>query len=110
VLLALKRLRSWFKRLPAKLPKLFLAVTEVSQDMAQVGEISQMTDSLLQRISASLEEQASAIEEINANLSGLDRIANSNAAASEEMTASVISLSNSADATRREVARFKLQA
>ena len=51
-----------------------------------------------------------AIEEINVNLSGLDRIANSNAAASEEMTASVISLSNSADATRREVARFKLQA
>jgi methyl-accepting chemotaxis protein len=78
--------------------------------MAQVGEISKMTDSLLQRISSSLEEQASAIEEINVNLSGLDRIANSNAAASEEMTASVISLSNSADATRREVARFKLQA
>jgi methyl-accepting chemotaxis protein len=90
--------------------KAVMAVTEVSQDMAQVGEISQMTDSLLQRISASLEEQAMAIEEINVNLSGLDRIANSNAAASEEMTASVISLSNSADATRREVARFKLQA
>ncbi len=90
--------------------KAVLAVTEVSQDMAQVGEISKLTDSLLQRISSSLEEQASAIEEINVNLSGLDRIANSNAAASEEMTASVISLSNSADATRREVARFKLQA
>ena len=90
--------------------KAVLAVTEVSQDMAQVGEISKMTDSLLQRISSSLEEQASAIEEINVNLSGLDRIANSNAAASEEMKASVISLSNSADATRREVARFKLQA
>ena len=89
--------------------KAVLAVTEVSQDMAQVGEISKMTDSLLQRISSSLEEQANAIEEINVNLSGLDRIANSNAAASEEMTASVISLSNSADATRREVARFKLQ-
>jgi methyl-accepting chemotaxis protein len=69
-----------------------------------------MTDSLLQRISASLEEQATAIEEINVNLTGLDRIANSNAAASEEMTASVISLSNSAEATRREVARFKLKA
>jgi methyl-accepting chemotaxis protein len=85
-------------------------VKEVSSDMAEVGEISQMTDSLLQRISSSLEEQASAIEEINANLSGLDRIANSNAAASEEMTASVMSLSNSADATRREVSRFTLQA
>jgi methyl-accepting chemotaxis protein len=85
------------------------AVTEVSRDMAQVGEIAQETDSLLQRISSSLEEQASAIEEINANLSGLDRIANSNAAAAEEMTASVMSLSNSADATRREVSRFTLK-
>jgi methyl-accepting chemotaxis protein len=89
--------------------KAVAAVTEVSNDMAQVGEISQTTDSLLQRISSALEEQASAIEEINANLAGLDRIANSNAAASEEMTASVISLSNSAEATRREVSRFKLQ-
>jgi methyl-accepting chemotaxis protein len=85
------------------------AVNEVSNDMVQVGEMSQMTDSLLQRISASLEEQASAIEEINTNLSGLDRIANSNAAASEEMTATVMSLSQSADDTRREVARFNLQ-
>jgi methyl-accepting chemotaxis protein len=89
--------------------KAVTAVTEVSNDMALVGEISQTTDSLLQRISSALEEQASAIEEINANLAGLDRIANSNAAASEEMTASVISLSNSAEATRREVSRFKLQ-
>ena len=89
--------------------KAVLAVTEVSRDMAEVGVISQTTDSLLQRISSSLEEQASAIEEINANLSGLDRIANSNAAASEEMTASVMSLSGSAEATRREVARFTLE-
>jgi len=85
------------------------AVHEVSTDMVQVGEISQTTDSLLQRISASLEEQSSAIDEINSNLSGLDRIANSNAAASEEMTASVMSLSSSAEATRREVARFTLE-
>jgi methyl-accepting chemotaxis protein len=90
--------------------KAVTAVKEVSSDMAQVGEIAQATDSLLQRISASLEQQSSAIEEINANLMGLDRIASSNAAASEEMTASVIALSNSADATRREVGKFTLQA
>jgi methyl-accepting chemotaxis protein/aerotaxis receptor len=83
------------------------AVNEVSRDMVAVGEMSKLTDSLLQRISSSLEQQASAVEEINANLSGLNHIANSNAAASEEMTASVISLSSSADATRQEVARFK---
>lgn len=85
-------------------------VKAVSEDMAQVGESAQVTDSLLQRVSASLEEQASAIEQINANLSELDRIARSNAAASEEMTASVMELSRTADATRREVAHFRLAA
>ena len=80
------------------------AVNEVSRDMVTVGEMSKLTDSLLQRIAPSLEQQASAVEEINANLSGLNHIANSNAAASEEMTASVITLSSSADATRQEVA------
>lgn len=86
------------------------AVKAVSEDMAHVGESAQVTDSLLQRVSASLEEQASAIEQINANLSELDRIARSNAAASEEMTASVMELSSTADATRREVAHFTLAA
>jgi methyl-accepting chemotaxis protein len=78
--------------------------------MTHVGESAQATDSLLQRVSASLEEQASAIEQINANLSELDLIARSNAAASEEMTASVMELSSTADATRREVSHFRLTA
>ncbi len=90
--------------------KAVAAVKAVSEDMAHVGESAQATDSLLQRVSASLEEQASAIEQINANLSELDLIARSNAAASEEMTASVMELSSTADATRREVSHFKLAA
>jgi len=36
----------------------------------------------------------------------LDRIAGSNASASEQMTASVVELSKIADATRREVEKF----
>jgi methyl-accepting chemotaxis protein len=76
--------------------------------MAHVGASANETDSLLQRISASLEQQASAVEEINSNLLELDRIARSNAAASEEMAASVMELSGIADATRREVAHFTL--
>ena len=90
--------------------KAVAAVKAVSEDMAQVGASARETDGLLQRISASLEEQASAVEQINANLSELDRIARSNAAASEEMAASVMELSNIADATRREVAHFNLGA
>jgi methyl-accepting chemotaxis protein len=90
--------------------KAVLAVKAVSEDMMHVGESAKDTDSLLQRISSSLEEQASAIEEINASLSELNSIARSNAAASEEMTASVIELSNIAGATRREVDQFTLSA
>ena len=48
---------------------------------------------MLQRISAALEQQSSAVEEINSNVNSLDRIAQSNAAASEEITATVIELS-----------------
>ena len=90
--------------------KAVAAVKAVSEDMAHVGASANETDSLLQRISASLEEQATAVEQINANLSELDRIARSNAAASEEMAASVMELSGIADATRREVAHFTLGA
>lgn len=61
---------------------------------------------MLQRISVALEQQSSAVEEINANLTSLDKIARSNASASEEMTATVVELSRIADATRREVDKF----
>ncbi|MEY2776722.1 MAG: Methyl-accepting chemotaxis protein, partial [Pseudomonadota bacterium] len=44
---------------------------------------------------------------INANLSSLDKIARSNAAAAEQITATVIELSKIADATRQEVERFR---
>jgi methyl-accepting chemotaxis protein len=63
---------------------------------------------MLQRISAALEQQSSAVEEINANLSSLDKIARSNAAAAEQITATVIELSKIADATRQEVQRFQI--
>ena len=63
---------------------------------------------MLQRISAALEEQSSALDEIRTNVAGLDRIAQSNAAASEEITATVIELSKLADVTRKEVEKFSL--
>jgi methyl-accepting chemotaxis protein len=58
-------------------------------------------------IAAALEQQSAAVEEINANLSNVDQIAQSNASASEEITATVIELSKIADATRREVQQFQ---
>ncbi len=81
-------------------------VTEVSQGMGQIERGSKETDQMLQRISAALEQQSSAVEEINSNLGSLDRIARSNASASEEMTATVVELSKLADQSRTEVERF----
>ncbi len=86
--------------------KAVATVKEVSEDMARIEMASRETDQMLQRISAALEEQSSAAEEINANVFNLDRIASSNASAAEEITASVIELSKIADGTRREVEKF----
>lgn len=85
-----------------------LAVKEVSADMARIESGSQETDSMLQRISAALEQQSTAVEEINANLTSVDSIARNNAAASEQITETVMELSKIADATRREVEKFRL--
>lgn len=83
------------------------AVMEVSQDMASIEQETQATDQMLQRITSALEEQSAAVEQINANLNNLDQIARSNAAASEEIAATVMELSRIADATRREVQKFE---
>jgi len=85
-----------------------LAVKEVSADMARIESGSQETDDMLQRIAAALEQQSTAVEQINANLSSVDSIARSNAAASEEITETVMELSKIADSTRREVEKFIL--
>jgi methyl-accepting chemotaxis protein len=85
-----------------------LAVQEVSADMARIESGSQETDDMLQRIAGALEEQSSAVEQINANLTSVDTIARSNAAASEEITETVMELSKIADSTRREVEKFVL--
>ena len=84
------------------------AVKQVSGDMGQIERGFLETDRMLQRISAAMEQQSSAVEEIHSNIASLDRIAQSNAAASEEITATVIELSKLADQTRNEIDRFSL--
>jgi len=83
-------------------------VQEVSRDMSMIEQGSQETDQMLQRISSALEQQSAAVEEINSNLNSLDRIAISNASASEEITATVIELSKLADQTRQDLGRFSV--
>jgi len=83
------------------------AVQEVSQDMSGIEQGTQATDEMLRRIASALEEQGAAVDQINTNLTNLDRIAQSNASASEEITATVMELSKIAEATRTEVQRFQ---
>jgi len=88
--------------------KAVAAVQAVSADMAQIELGSQETDEMLRRIATSLEQQSAAVEQINVNLSSVDAIARSNAAASEEITASIMELAKIADTTRQEVDRFRV--
>jgi len=83
------------------------AVDAVSADMNLIEIGSQETDEMLRRISAALEEQSRAVDEINANLTSVDMIARGNASATEEITASVMELSRIAESTRIEVDRFQ---
>jgi methyl-accepting chemotaxis protein len=83
-------------------------VKQVANDMRRIEISSNDTDGMLQRISSAMEQQSAAVEEINANIGSLDKIAENNANASEEITATVIELSSLADATRSEVNKFKV--
>ncbi|OGT20194.1 MAG: hypothetical protein A2522_06540, partial [Gallionellales bacterium RIFOXYD12_FULL_53_10] len=60
-------------------------VKELASDMERIESGSVEADGMLQRISAALEQQSAAVQEINANVSNLNQIGQSNAAASEEI-------------------------
>jgi methyl-accepting chemotaxis protein len=81
-------------------------VREVAADMECIESGSVEADGMMQRISAALEQQSKAVQDINANVNNLNQIGQSNAAASEQITATVLELAKIADSTRREVERF----
>ncbi len=81
-------------------------VKEVASDMERIETGSVEADGMMQRISAALEEQSAAVHQINASVTNLNQIGQSNAAASEEITATVVELARIADSTRREVDKF----
>ena len=81
-------------------------VQEVASDMSRIQAGSVETEAMLQRISQSLETLNGTAAGINQNVEALNHIAHRNAAASEEMTATVHELSTIAEETRQEVIRF----
>ncbi len=103
-----KEITSLIQQAVSEASRAVVAVHEVSSDMERIVQSSNMTDSMLQRISAAVEEQGRMVQEINENVSNLDKIAHSNSAASEELAASMIELSRVADSTRREISKFEI--
>jgi methyl-accepting chemotaxis protein len=82
------------------------SVSAVDGDMNLIEQGAIHTNGMLQRISAAVEQQSSAVHEIEANVAQLSQIASSNASASEELSATAVELARIADSTRREVAKF----
>lgn len=85
------------------------SVSAVDSDMNLIEQGAIRTNGMLQRISAAVEEQSSALQEIEANVSQLSQIARINASASEELSATSDELSRIAESTRSEVAKFSFQ-
>jgi methyl-accepting chemotaxis protein len=81
---------------------------KVSAEMDLAEQCSVSTDGLLTRIASAIEQQSSAIHEIESNCSSLTHIAQSNASASEQITASVMELSKIAERTRKLLETFQL--
>ncbi|TAN48672.1 MAG: PAS domain S-box protein [Methylococcaceae bacterium] len=84
------------------------AVKLVDEDMDKIEQTSYAGEAMLQRIAVALEQQNASIREIKSNVEDLDKIAAANAAASEEITATVMELAKLADSTRSEITKFRL--
>ena len=81
-------------------------VKNVASDMERIEIGAVESEGMLALILKALDQQSNAAREINANVTNLNQIGQSNAAASEEITATVVELARIADNTRREVEKF----
>lgn len=82
------------------------AVAAVQKDMDAIESGATHTDSMLQRVSVAVEEQSSAVREIDSNVASLGQVAQSNASTSEELTETAHHLSNIAAGNQQALARF----
>ena len=80
-----------------------------AQSTQQIAQLVQQAVAEAQRAVATVQEVSAdmAVQDINHNMANLNKIAESNAAASEEITATLIELSKIADGTRREAHKFQ---
>ncbi|MGE5548746.1 MAG: methyl-accepting chemotaxis protein [Solirubrobacterales bacterium] len=83
-------------------------VNAVNGDMESIADSVRQTDGLIQGIAAAMTQQASSVEEINANVKNLSKIGETNATAAEEITATMVELARLADQTRRQTQQFNI--
>lgn len=85
----------------------FLAVSEVNDSMNKIKESVSTSDEMLRYVSQIMDQQKNTLLNTNKNVSSLREIANSNAAASEEIMATIRDLNQIIEKNRVEVNKFK---
>ena len=83
-------------------------VARVNDEMENMSQSATQTESLMQSIATSMEQQVATIEELQHNMETLKQIGNNNANASEEITETIVELSRIANETNGEVHKFNL--
>lgn len=83
------------------------ATSEVRTTMEGISNGARTTMQMIHSSATAIEEQRATVTQIDGTVSELKSIANSNTAAAEEITATMIQLSRLSDATRRRVEAFK---
>jgi len=80
------------------------ARTDMDAILGSSGEINDM----LCRVSAAMAQQSTSTNEISQNVDSMKRVAENNASASEEITATVVEVSRLAEGVRGQVDKFQL--
>ncbi len=76
---------------------------EVNEEMEKISETVGSYNSMMQQISVAMEEQNATVSEIVGNISQLNQIGDVNAAAAEEISATMVELSKLSEKTQMEV-------
>ena len=83
------------------------AVGAVQKDMEAIEAGATQTDSMLRRVAVAVEEQSSAVSEIDSNVASLGQVAAVNADACEELGATAQELARIASANEQALSQFR---
>jgi methyl-accepting chemotaxis protein len=81
---------------------------QVDAELARIERVAGEAERLLERINQAVKAQHGAMGEINANVTTLDKVAETTAEAANDISAAAGELTRLADRTREQVARFVL--